>query len=118
MKAPPYINLHIKTKKKACKSPLQSGLGHSVRQKQTERVLALTDFATRLHLVDDVNAATATHDLAVAIAVFQSFQRVNDFHRTSILIQIRKMKPDHSGARPWLSSIKPASFKVIVICGT
>jgi hypothetical protein len=96
-----------KHKKERAKARLRAGLDTSDRKKVWPERLTLAGFATRLGLVDDIGAAATTHDLAVAVAFFQSFQRVNDFHRTSILVQIRKMKPDNSGGRPCLSSIKP-----------
>jgi hypothetical protein len=41
---------------------------------------ALTGLEPRVHLVDDVGAASAAHDLAILVALFQRFQRVGDFH--------------------------------------
>jgi hypothetical protein len=67
----------------------------------------LANLATGLGFVDDINAAATAYDLAIPVAYFKRFQRVNDFHRLSILIRIRKMKPDNNGPGPALSSIKP-----------
>src|ERR1700677_3337404 len=42
--------------------------------------LALPRLVALLRLVDDVDAAFATHEAVVAMAVAQGFQRITDFH--------------------------------------
>ena len=42
--------------------------------------LSLSRFVALLCLVDDVDAALATHKTVVAMAVAQGFQRITDFH--------------------------------------
>jgi hypothetical protein len=42
--------------------------------------LALSRLVAFLRLVDDVDAAFATHEAVVAVAVTQGFQRITDFH--------------------------------------
>ncbi len=44
------------------------------------RQLALACFVALVRLVDDVYAAAAFDNLAVTVAFFYCFQRVNDFH--------------------------------------
>ena len=41
---------------------------------------ALAGLEALLYLVDDVDAATAAHDLVVAMARAQRLQRIADFH--------------------------------------
>ena len=41
---------------------------------------ALTRLEALLRLVDDVDAALATHEAVVAVAIAQGFQRITDFH--------------------------------------
>ena len=51
------------------------------RQKnRRERRLSLPRLVALLRLVDDVDAALATHEAVVAMAVAQGFQRITDFH--------------------------------------
>jgi hypothetical protein len=42
--------------------------------------LSLPRLVARLRLIDDVDAALATHEAVVAMAVAQGFQRITDFH--------------------------------------
>ena len=41
---------------------------------------ALTGLEAGIGLIDDVNAAFATHETVVAMTTTQGFQRVTDFH--------------------------------------
>ena len=41
--------------------------------------LTLPRFVTLLHLVDDVDAALAAHQLAVGIALSKALERIGDF---------------------------------------
>src|SRR5689334_25212604 len=41
---------------------------------------ALLGLEPRVGLVDDIDPAAAAHDLAVAVAAFQRFERASDFH--------------------------------------
>src|SRR5437867_1309180 len=41
---------------------------------------ALARLIARVGLVDDVGAPLAAHDAAVLVALFQRFQRIDDFH--------------------------------------
>ncbi len=52
--------------------------------------LALTGFEPALRLVDDVDAALAAHNAAVAMAVLQRTKRVLDLHLVSPLIAARE----------------------------
>jgi hypothetical protein len=54
------------------------------------RELTLTGFAAGLHLVDDVNAAFAADDAAIAVSFLEAFQRVHDFHGFNNPINIYK----------------------------
>lgn len=47
-----------------------------------EAVSALTRLEARIHLVDDIDAALAANQTVGAVAAFQAFQRVLDFHRS------------------------------------
>jgi hypothetical protein len=40
----------------------------------------LADFITLLGFVDDINAALATHQLVVTMALTQCLERIADFH--------------------------------------
>jgi hypothetical protein len=43
---------------------------------------ALTGFETRVHFVDDVNAAFAANQTVVAVTSLKRFQRILDLHFT------------------------------------
>jgi hypothetical protein len=80
---PPISDLSVKTIRKA-----RDNAGHDTMLKTTNR-LALAALAARFGFIDNVDAATAAHDFAVAVAIFQSFQRVDDFHRKVPTIILR-----------------------------
>ena len=44
---------------------------------------ALTGLETRVGLVDDVDAAFAAHDLAIAVAALERAERIANLHRSS-----------------------------------
>ncbi len=46
-------------------------------------MLALTGFETAIGFVDHIHAAPAANDAAVAMATFEGFERVADFHGKS-----------------------------------
>ena len=47
---------------------------------KTVKALTLARLKAGIRLVDNVKTALATHDLAVAMTVFQRFKRAADFH--------------------------------------
>ncbi len=47
---------------------------------------ALAGLEARVGLVDYIDPALAAHHLAVAMAVFQRFERASDFHRTGLRV--------------------------------
>lgn len=49
--------------------------------------LTLAGFEALVHLVDDVNTATATHKLVVAVTPHQRFERIANFHLFSSIKQ-------------------------------
>jgi len=50
------------------------------RRGDAASALALPRLVALLRLVDDVDAALATHEAVVAVAIAQGFQRITDFH--------------------------------------
>ena len=66
------------------KSRRQAADGHKfLKDGCCEGALALAGLKAALRLVDDVKAAAATNNLIVAVAFFQRFQRVLNFHLKS-----------------------------------
>jgi hypothetical protein len=57
-----------------------------LRQQPPQWALALPRFEATLGLIDDVDAALATHDTIVAVTAAQRFQWITDFHNTSCLL--------------------------------
>jgi len=53
------------------------------------RELRLLGFEARISFVDDVHAAFAAHDFAIAVTRFQSFKRGSDFHGATRLVIYR-----------------------------
>jgi hypothetical protein len=87
--------------------------------------LALPGLEALLRLVNDIDAALATHEAVVAMAVTQGFQRITDFHditkRSSRAgVNPRRMKmnalyasnrrPDQERAGRRLAVRRPAAF--------
>ena len=58
--------------------------------------LALAGFITLVRLVDDVNASAALDNLAVTVAFFDCFQRVNDLHNSIFRSQSLELWADNS----------------------
>ncbi len=65
----------------------------------------MTGFITLVHLVDDIGAAAALDNLAVTVAFFDCFQRVNDLHGSYFRLEFLKLWADHSGSAPGLSRL-------------
>ena len=65
--------------------------------------LALSCFEPRIRFVNNIESAFTTNYLAIWMAVFQSFNRRNNFHQ-SIKCQIRSKSQDHCYLKkqPWL----------------
>ena len=66
------------------------------------RRLSLPRLVARLRLVDDVDAALATHEAVVAMAVTQGFQRITDFHDIT--------KGSTRGQKPTADKLKRRSY--------
>ena len=54
---------------------------------------ALTGLETRVGLVDDVDAAFAAHDLAIAVAALERAERIANLHRSSPIAAHREVAP-------------------------
>ena len=52
----------------------------SSERESPRRELTLAGLETRVHLIDDVNAALAAYDAAIAIAGLQGLKRIGDLH--------------------------------------
>ena len=52
-------------------------------------VLALAGFETAICLIDDIDAALATHDPAITVPVLERAERVSDLH-DPVLIRYRR----------------------------
>jgi hypothetical protein len=67
--------------------------------------LSLPSLEALLGLVDDIDAALATHETVVAMAVAQGFQRITDFHDiTGGLYPRKKARGRITRRRPYASN--------------
>src|SRR5271154_4730416 len=71
----------VEPEKRRAESPTRPRRDQRPRPKTVQRsMLALTGLEALLRLVDDIDAALATHEAVVAMTVAQGFQRITDFH--------------------------------------
>ena len=73
-----------------------------VKKDRVKRRLSLPRLVALLRLVDDVDAALATHEAVVAMAVAQGFQRITDFHDIT--------KGSTRGVEPTADKLKRRSY--------
>ena len=68
-------------------------------------ILTLTRLEAFFDLVDHINAAAPTDNLAILVPFFQCFQRVYNFHCSSPQMAVFSAKPDTTRPQPILSSL-------------
>jgi hypothetical protein len=73
------------------------------------RALALAALIARVGLVDDVNAALATHDAAILVAQLHGLERVTDLHDSELNKKPRPRRGEISKAGGKYGPNTPAS---------